>query len=347
MNKELFVASTPHETRIALSEDGELTEVYYEREREYSLAGSIYKGRVTRVLPGMQSAFVDIGLERDAFLYVSDFFEDVEEYDRVVSEAERAAEANGPAAAAPAAFQPAAQAPAAGPSAVEPAIAPAEGERQDERGGRFPGRRRRGRHGRQGFPEAKFARPEGDDAVPPATGEEISAPSPAAERRAPEKIDYPFVLPGESLAKYQSGRPAEAEAGNFTAGEQRAEFEHERMQPDSPVEAAAAESGDAAPPPAHDLSQEAAPSPADVEAESVPAESWFEGDESEAEEEFADPASGEGEEHGAAPAAEQAEAEGDQQGTEAGEHAELRERQPRADFQVRAETTGRRRRRGR
>ena len=46
-------------------------EVYYERENEYTLAGSIYKGRVTRVLPGMQSAFVNIGLERDAFLYVS------------------------------------------------------------------------------------------------------------------------------------------------------------------------------------------------------------------------------------------------------------------------------------
>ena len=83
MNKELYISANPHETRIALSEDGELTEVYYEREREYSLAGSIYKGRVTRVLPGMQSAFVDIGLERDAFLYVSDFFEDMEEFDEL------------------------------------------------------------------------------------------------------------------------------------------------------------------------------------------------------------------------------------------------------------------------
>jgi len=54
----------------------------------YSLAGSIHKGRVTRVLPGMQSAFVDIGLDRDAFLYVSDFFEDNEEYDQVVSNVE-------------------------------------------------------------------------------------------------------------------------------------------------------------------------------------------------------------------------------------------------------------------
>ena len=57
-----------------------LAEIYLERENEYTLAGSIYKGKVTRVLPGMQSAFVDIGLERDAFLYVSDFME-LEEHD--------------------------------------------------------------------------------------------------------------------------------------------------------------------------------------------------------------------------------------------------------------------------
>ena len=75
MNKELYVSSTPHETKVALMEDDQLAEVFYERENEYTLAGSIYKGRVTRVLPGMQSAFVDIGLERDAFLYVSDFLE--------------------------------------------------------------------------------------------------------------------------------------------------------------------------------------------------------------------------------------------------------------------------------
>src|SRR3954452_1986498 len=75
MTRELFVTSTPHETKVGLVEDDQLAEVYLERENEYTLAGSIYKGRVTRVLPGMQSAFVDIGLERDAFLYVSDFFE--------------------------------------------------------------------------------------------------------------------------------------------------------------------------------------------------------------------------------------------------------------------------------
>src|SRR5215469_4900498 len=88
MSKELVISANRHETRVAIVEDDQVVEVYHQRENEYSLAGSIHKGRVTRVLPGMQSAFVDIGLDRDAFLYVSDFFEDNEEYDKVVSTAE-------------------------------------------------------------------------------------------------------------------------------------------------------------------------------------------------------------------------------------------------------------------
>src|SRR5881275_3630534 len=85
MAKELFISTTPHETKVAVVEDEQLAEIYFERENEYTLAGSIYKGRVTRVLPGMQSAFVDIGLERDAFLYVSDFME-LEEHDEDVTD---------------------------------------------------------------------------------------------------------------------------------------------------------------------------------------------------------------------------------------------------------------------
>src|ERR1700759_1879791 len=81
MSKELVISSNRHETRVALLEDDQLVEVYFQRANEYSLAGSIHKGRVTRVLPGMQSAFVDLGLERDTFLYVSDFFEENEEFD--------------------------------------------------------------------------------------------------------------------------------------------------------------------------------------------------------------------------------------------------------------------------
>jgi ribonuclease G len=85
MAKEICISSTPHETRLAILEDDQLAEIYYERENEYTLAGSIYNGRVTRVLPGMQSAFVDVGLERDAFLYVTDFLEleDQEETDEL------------------------------------------------------------------------------------------------------------------------------------------------------------------------------------------------------------------------------------------------------------------------
>ncbi len=79
MSKEIYISSTPHETRLAIVEQEQLSEIYYERENEYTLAGSIYKGRVTRVLPGMQSSFVDVGLERDAFLYVTDFMEEVGE----------------------------------------------------------------------------------------------------------------------------------------------------------------------------------------------------------------------------------------------------------------------------
>src|SRR5258708_26643248 len=90
MAKELFISATPHETKVAVVEDEQLSEIYFERENEYTLAGSIYKGRVTRVLPGMQSAFVDIGLERDAFLYVTDFLEeqeDQEDFEQVVNRA--------------------------------------------------------------------------------------------------------------------------------------------------------------------------------------------------------------------------------------------------------------------
>ncbi len=76
MSKEIYISSTPHETRLAIVEHDELTEIYYERENEYTLAGSIYNGKVTRVLPGMQSSFVDVGLERDAFLYITDFMEE-------------------------------------------------------------------------------------------------------------------------------------------------------------------------------------------------------------------------------------------------------------------------------
>jgi Rne/Rng family ribonuclease len=119
MSKELVISATPHETRVAILEDGHLCEIYIEREKEFALVGSIYKGRVTRVLPGMQSAFVDIGRDTDAFLYVSDFLENLEDYDHV--EAKAPAPAPPVATSAPIAVAPIASfEPMAAPSPVEP-----------------------------------------------------------------------------------------------------------------------------------------------------------------------------------------------------------------------------------
>jgi Rne/Rng family ribonuclease len=86
MSKEMVISANLHETRVAIMEEGLLCEYYVEREKEFALVGSIYKGRVTRVLPGMQSSFVDIGLDSDAFLYVSDFLEGIEELDEHIAE---------------------------------------------------------------------------------------------------------------------------------------------------------------------------------------------------------------------------------------------------------------------
>src|ERR1022692_4568057 len=88
MSKEMVISANPRETRVAILEDGQLCEIYVERQREFALVGSIYKGRVNRVLPGMQSAFVEIGLDSDAFLYVSDFLEGIEEFDQIVTTVE-------------------------------------------------------------------------------------------------------------------------------------------------------------------------------------------------------------------------------------------------------------------
>src|ERR1700691_3918480 len=88
MSKEMVISANSHETRVAILEEGQLCEYYVEREKEFALVGSIYKGRVTRVLPGMQSAFVEIGLDSDAFLYVSDFLEGIEEFDPIVTTVE-------------------------------------------------------------------------------------------------------------------------------------------------------------------------------------------------------------------------------------------------------------------
>ena len=97
MNKEMIIASNGHETRVAILEDDLVAEIFVERERNRGVVGNVYKGRVSKVLPGMQSAFVDIGLERDGFLYVSDvispadLFDDDDEDDDAAKSGERRA----------------------------------------------------------------------------------------------------------------------------------------------------------------------------------------------------------------------------------------------------------------
>src|SRR4029077_16954402 len=81
MAREIVINATKHESRIAVLDEGQVVELWVERSRHRTIVGNIYKGRVTKVLPGMQSAFVDLGLERDAFLYVSDVIEDLEDFD--------------------------------------------------------------------------------------------------------------------------------------------------------------------------------------------------------------------------------------------------------------------------
>ena len=83
MTKEMIISSSAHETRVAIIEDDLVAEIFIERERSRGVVGNLYKGRVSKVLPGMQSAFVDLGLERDGFLYVTDVIATFEEFDRL------------------------------------------------------------------------------------------------------------------------------------------------------------------------------------------------------------------------------------------------------------------------
>lgn len=250
MSKELVIGSNRHEIKVAVLEDDQLVEVYFQRGNEYSLAGSIHKGRVTRVLPGMQSAFVDLGLERDTFLYVSDFFEEPEDLDALADEkpvridrrekpqvrlAERTAEERGGALQgsrsaspeSPRAHSAEADASNAAPSGQEPLTTPEvtagasidrteadRGFRGDRRGRRSRRRRSRGR----GFPENKYAQPVSSEPM-----REPDVQAGTAEEQAP------IILPGESLAKYRNVSvsspegPAESESEAERADEDNGE----------------------------------------------------------------------------------------------------------------------------
>jgi len=86
MQKEMIVSSNGHETIVAILEDDLVAEVFVERERQRGVVGNVYKGRVSKVLPGMQSSFIDIGLERDGFLYVDDVVDTMEEFDKLAGD---------------------------------------------------------------------------------------------------------------------------------------------------------------------------------------------------------------------------------------------------------------------
>ncbi|MGH9532030.1 MAG: Rne/Rng family ribonuclease [Terriglobales bacterium] len=215
MAKELFVSSTPHETKVAIVEDDQLAEIYFERENEYTLAGSIYKGRVTRVLPGMQSAFVDIGLERDAFLYVSDFFEDQEEYDAVVTRVEEdVAKGSQRPSTSVEARTPASGSEVALPQASSPA--PHAGASPPDDGGSRRWRGRRRRRGRGGRDFERQAQPQSAQPAPTASEapreQAADPPPPPVSRPVPPRAPAyePMILPGESISKYR--RMAESHA---------------------------------------------------------------------------------------------------------------------------------------
>lgn len=87
MSKELIINATENETRVALLEDGVLAEFFMERGNHLNISGNIYKARVNRVLPGMQAAFVDIGLDQAAFIYVTDVFTEAsKEFENIFNE---------------------------------------------------------------------------------------------------------------------------------------------------------------------------------------------------------------------------------------------------------------------
>jgi len=86
MTKEMIVSSNGHETMVAILEDDLVAEIFVERERHRGVVGNVYKGRVSKVLPGMQSSFIDVGLERDGFLYVADVIDTLDEFDKLAGD---------------------------------------------------------------------------------------------------------------------------------------------------------------------------------------------------------------------------------------------------------------------
>src|SRR3984893_5897555 len=89
----MIISSNGHETMVAILEDDLVAELFVERERQRGGVGNVYKGRVSKVLPGMQSSFIDLGLERDGFLYVAEVIDTLEEFERLAADDEEDAKA--------------------------------------------------------------------------------------------------------------------------------------------------------------------------------------------------------------------------------------------------------------
>jgi Rne/Rng family ribonuclease len=202
MAKELIVSVNGREKKIAIIENEKVTEFYIERgEENQGIVGNIYKGRVMRVLPGMQSAFVDIGLERDAFLYVSDFFDEEEEFERIVidkskkgdvAEAHRVAQEQIELGRVEREYRIEATQERAEPlrevAELPEALAESESESETEPAGESAeGSKRRSRRGRR----------RGRSGEPSEESEDVSA-APAPRIRA-EDIDTPFVASDPSI----------------------------------------------------------------------------------------------------------------------------------------------------
>jgi ribonuclease G len=244
MPKEMIVSVNGREKKIAIIENGRVTEFYIERgESTQGIVGNIYKGRVMRVLPGMQSAFVDIGLERDAFLYVSDFFDEEEEFERIVVDKKKTEGADDEAAQRAAAErierarvererraeqaqaeaepesdeeapEPRAEAPGVEDEEEAPAaaaVAPRQQERpaQEEAGGRG-GRRERGRRRRGGREGAEVSESAAGE-VPP--GASFPAEVEGARDFAREEITTPFVAGADSFERIVDEDESAAEFG--------------------------------------------------------------------------------------------------------------------------------------
>lgn len=240
MSQELVVSATRHETRVGVLENDQLVEIYVERESQEGLAGSIHKGRVTRVLPGMQSAFVDVGLERDAFLYVSDFFDGSAEFEESEDDSGSSKRKSGRSREKiDAQSEPENDQNQAGEDAE-----PSDSEGRDRKGRRRRGRRGRRRGGKTSLPASKYA------TLSDKT-DEVQKHEPAV-KEAPGASDdeQPFkLLPGESLAKYvdeKEGDPSDKDEIAPTGDQGRLVGEQAESEPQEIVLSREA-SGDAEP----------------------------------------------------------------------------------------------------